>query len=153
LKRSGRMEYKWRDGARTRRLEIDDIAPVLARLDRLTPGNVVREARRKTSPLHGWFEWDNTAAARMYRLEQARELIRSVSVTFVGNHHSEPSTVRAFVNLGDGSEYEHVVSVVAVPEKMDRLLAMAKREMDAFIKKYKDFNELAPVIAVMEAVT
>lgn len=51
-----------------------------ARDGRLTPGDVVEAARPAESPLHDQFEWDDTAAAERYRLEQARALIRSVRV-------------------------------------------------------------------------
>lgn len=46
----------------------------------LTPDAVVASAKRATSPLHGYFTWDNDAAAEQWRREQARALIRSVQV-------------------------------------------------------------------------
>lgn len=62
---------------------------VAARLERirlnhdgvLTPDDVVKDARRDSSPLHDQFEWDDTVAAGKYRIEQARELIRTVTFT------------------------------------------------------------------------
>jgi len=47
----------------------------------LTPDDVVKDARRDSSPLHDQFEWDDTVAAGKYRIEQARELIRTVVFT------------------------------------------------------------------------
>lgn len=52
----------------------------LARAGRLTPDQVVADARKPTSPLHDEFEWDDSKAAQKYRLEQARGLIASVEV-------------------------------------------------------------------------
>lgn len=46
----------------------------------LLPEDVVREAQKKASPLHDYFDWNNKTAAHKYRIEQARELIRSVRV-------------------------------------------------------------------------
>lgn len=43
---------------------------------RLTPDAVVEDAMDPESPLHDKLEWDDTEAARQYRLEQARALIR-----------------------------------------------------------------------------
>lgn len=58
-------------------------AEVKAELDRLAaqrqglrPSEVVESAKRKASPLHGEFEWDNTKAGHEFRLMQARKLIR-----------------------------------------------------------------------------
>lgn len=46
----------------------------------LTPDAVVEDARDESSPLHDQFEWDDSEAAKQWRLEQARALIRSVRV-------------------------------------------------------------------------
>ncbi len=45
---------------------------------RLTPMLVVEDAEDPGSPLHDQFEWDDTVAAKAWREEQARTLIRSV---------------------------------------------------------------------------
>lgn len=46
----------------------------------LTPDAVVAAARPRDSALHGFFTWDNRAAADAHRLNEARTLIRSVRV-------------------------------------------------------------------------
>jgi hypothetical protein len=43
---------------------------------RLTPDLIVKEAAKKTSPLHGEFEWNDKKAAMAFRVEQARALIQ-----------------------------------------------------------------------------
>ena len=57
---------------------------VIALADRnngkLTPELVVRAAQAKSSPLHDYFDWDDKIAGARWRLEQARELIRSVKI-------------------------------------------------------------------------
>lgn len=53
---------------------------------RLTPDAVVKDARRKDSPLHGCFEWDLKKAAAAHWLDQARDLITSVRVTVQTTH-------------------------------------------------------------------
>src|SRR3990167_6335318 len=57
-------------------LELQRIAEANGGL--LNPETVVKEARHKRSPLHGSFTWDNTRAAHLWRLEQARHMIRVV---------------------------------------------------------------------------
>ena len=47
---------------------------------RLTKDAVVRAASRPSHPLHRYFNWDNAGAAHKYRLEQARDLIVSVTM-------------------------------------------------------------------------
>lgn len=43
----------------------------------LTPRNVVAEAKKKSSPLHKFFDWDDRSAASKYRILRARYIINS----------------------------------------------------------------------------
>ena len=47
----------------------------------LTPDLVVKEAKRKSHPLHKCFEWNDGKAAKAYRLSQAGKLIRCVVIS------------------------------------------------------------------------
>lgn len=51
----------------------------IARRD-LTPENVVAEATDPASPLHPFFDWDDSSAGPKYRIIQARQLIVAVRV-------------------------------------------------------------------------
>ena len=57
------------------------LAKLHAKHGQLTPALVVKDAKRADSPLHDYFEWDDTVAAAQWREEQARQLVRSVRVT------------------------------------------------------------------------
>ena len=50
------------------------------RKGKLTASQVLEVARSPDSPLHPYFEWDDSIAAEQWRLEQARELIRRVKI-------------------------------------------------------------------------
>lgn len=69
--------------SKVQREEMDAMLKSMASGGRLTPQAVLEEAESAESPLHGWFEWDDTVAAAAYRLDQARDLIRSVEVTLI----------------------------------------------------------------------
>lgn len=79
----------------------NDVAATLLEIERaygqITPTDVVDAARDPASPLHGHFEWDDSAAAEEWRLAQARTLIASVRVKL----HSVPERppLRAFVAI------------------------------------------------------
>ena len=47
---------------------------------RITAETVVKDAKRKNSPLHKYFQWDVTKAAHAYWLDVARSIIRSVRI-------------------------------------------------------------------------
>jgi hypothetical protein len=48
----------------------------------ITAEQVVAAARDENSPLHDYFDWDDTTAAEKYRLMQGRTLIRTVRYEF-----------------------------------------------------------------------
>src|SRR5476651_2627558 len=100
------MVYKWRLGPKQFPIEAQAAGEELERLRAARNGNliaahVVEAAKRKTSVLHGVFEWDDKKAAHMHRLDQASGLIRHMVVVSIGAK-GEPVTTRAFVNVDHG---------------------------------------------------
>lgn len=76
---------------------------------RLTPDLVVDVAADPEHPLHKRFDWDDTEAARKWRLNQAGALIRSVNVIIERRENSTPIYVRAFISetdIGRGKDEE-----------------------------------------------
>lgn len=53
---------------------------------KLTPGVVVQDATSSDHPLHPYFTWDDSKAGHRWRLEEARNLIRSVKVVVTVEH-------------------------------------------------------------------
>ena len=47
----------------------------------LLPNQVVEAATDPSNPLHGYFNWNNASAAAEQRINRARDIIRSVTVT------------------------------------------------------------------------
>lgn len=75
------MSPEQRDAIKRRLSEIEK-----ANGGRLTPDDVVADARKKDSPLHAHFEWDIKKAAAAHWIEQARNLIVSVRVVVRTEH-------------------------------------------------------------------
>ena len=103
---------------------------------RITPDAVVEDARDPRSPLHSHFEWDDSAAARQYRLDQARALIRTVKleISIVSNTIAAPHYVRD-PRAGDGQGYvalsqvrsEDDLARQVMRDEMSRVLAAMER--------------------------
>ena len=81
----------------------DQLQAIYDEHKRLTPSIVVTVAADPTHPLHERFVWDDSEAARRYRLVQASGLIRSVSVVVEREEDRPPVRVRAFVADRDTS--------------------------------------------------
>lgn len=63
--------------------------------------DVIEAAKDKSCVLHHHFEWDDTEAAKAYRKEQARSLIRKCKITLVDMPSAE---IRAFTSLPSDRE-------------------------------------------------
>lgn len=108
--------------------------------------DVVEEARNENSPLHSSFNWDDTDAARLWRLHQARNIIR---VTYIECKKVDRE-VRAFVSLTpdreeDGGGYREIVRVLSNRDQRRQMLDDAMRELEVFTQKYAVLEELALV--------
>lgn len=122
----------------------------------LQPKVVVDAARADDSPLHHSFDWDDSAAAEKWRLQQARQLIRA-TVTYekLGN---KSIPVRVFVSLTpdreeDGAGYRLLSTVMSDAGHRQQMLTDAMAEMVRFKEKYRQLSELAKVFAAMDEVT
>jgi hypothetical protein len=119
----------------------------------LYPEAVVENAKDKNSPLHNFFVWDNTKAAELYRLEQARKLIR-VSVQYIEENPDAPYKV--FVSLKSdrvkGGGYRELITVMQNEGLKFQLLQDALDDMTTFTEKYKHLKELDKVIREMDII-
>ena len=115
--------------------------------------DVVSFASKPSTALHDKFQWDDTEAAREYRLWQARELIAVAVIV-------SPSTgksYRAFVSMvddrqEDGGGYRSLVSVLSNSQLRGRLLEQALADFERWKEKYQDLRELAPIFAARKNV-
>lgn len=116
---------------------------------------VVSAAAKPTSPLHEYFTWDNTEAARLYRLEEARGLIRRVYVTFESADHQKIN-VRAYASLASdrlaGGGYRSLTEIMSDADRREELLQTALAELEAMRNRYQVLTELAPVFAAAQQV-
>ena len=115
----------------------------------LAPAAVVRQAKKRTSAMHGYFEWDDTDAAQKYREHQARLLIRAVIIVPPDDNEETHSFVNVVYNEAE-REYRHVIDVLSDDELRERLLASALDELKAFKRKYKQLKELVAVFAAID---
>jgi hypothetical protein len=116
----------------------------------LTAESVVGAAADPASPLHLFFEWDDSAAAAEYRLFQARSLIRKVRVTNPADLNAEP--IPKFVSLMDdrqreGGGYRETAQVLANDELIAQLEATAKKELESWVHRHAMLTGLCKAVA------
>jgi hypothetical protein len=103
----------------------------LAKLNkgRLTPSNVVIDAKPKASPLHDQFEWHNGTAAELHRLWQARNLIKTVKIVV----HTERRVVTSVRYVRDpkaDAKEQGYVDVVTLRSDKDMAFEALENEIN-----------------------
>jgi hypothetical protein len=153
------MVYRWKEGSRLP-VSAQVAGEHLERLQaqqggRLTPLDVVRDARKRSSPLHPAFEWDDSKAAAIYREERARYILRSLVVVIATREPDKGEAdcpVRAFVNVERDSEsfYTPTVTALSDEELRRQVLEDALRELHVWEQKYRDLKELVAVFTAAQ---
>ena len=122
----------------------------------LRPQAVVDAARPEDSPLHGAFCWDDTEAARLYRLDQAQRLIRRFTIEI--EQDGESIDVPAFINVSidrTGGKDDNPYRLTADVVKSEDLLAVAEKDaleqLRGIRNRYQHIKRLGDVWAAIDA--
>lgn len=117
----------------------------------LTPDQLVDYASSEKSPLHKYFTWDNTEAAKKCRIYEARTLLR-VCVEIIPNGKAN-IVHRVTTHLSsDGTGYRAVADVLTDEELTAQMLSDALNELESFKKKYSRLKELSVVFKAIDKV-
>lgn len=117
-----------------------------------TPKDVLEYARsHPSSELHKCFEWGNKKAAENWRLQQARWVCNSLSVT-VEREEKEPETYRIIQHDKEAGAYRPVIFTARNEDQYARLLKQAKAELQAFTERYRKITELQDVIEAIQRI-
>ena len=157
-----------------KRIKATDAVKALAEKNggTITPEIVLEEAKRKASPLHAFFCWDNTKAANEYRKIQAAVIIRRIKVTYTPSEGISVR-VRAFVNvvepnddstddIADDDEsapgrqrgiYVGFEDAMHFDNYKDQVIRQCKRDVESFRSKYAAISEASKIIAAMDDFT
>lgn len=119
----------------------------------LRPENVVDVARKEEHPLHGSFTWDNSEAAEKWRLEEARVLIRSVTIVCLSNQEimRTPVFVRDVSQKSDEQGYADIRGISERDSQMKTLIYELERAEGALnralsIAEYFGIRETLEII-------
>lgn len=121
----------------------------------ITPDDVVKDAKDKRSPLHDFFEWNNTRAANLYRVDQARYLLRSIHVVVKRDDDGDKEiNIRAFYNVTDADTrvYVPIQRVFSEEELRQQVIGQALKQLISWKGKYSQYKEFSPVVSAIEEV-
>jgi hypothetical protein len=91
----------------------------------VSPRDVVDAAKSEVSPLHPYFEWDDTVAAEKFRLGQARNLLR-IRIDYQDLPNNSVMTIPLYSSAwpmrGEGKRsYQKTITLLSEEDYTDRL--------------------------------
>ena len=100
------------------------------------------------------FNWDDSTAAREFRLLQARLILGSfvIETEVTSKSGSSKSIEVPFVSRSGPGLYEITTRAMKTPDKRDFILQEALSEMKRLRRRYASLSELALVFAAMDEV-
>jgi len=117
----------------------------------IQPEVIVSIAVNPDSPLHRYFTWDDTEAARQFRLAQARNLVRRVLITRTPT--PEPSFVNVTIQRTDGTirrGYVETKRAVVEPDLYVQIVADARRGLIAYRNRLSAFDQAHELVAGLD---
>lgn len=131
------------------KIEREAIRAALAKIaakngGRLTEDAILVAAKHADSVLHDIFEWDNKKAGHAWRIEQARELIRSVRVV-TKTDRTTISTVCYVRDPDAAADEQGYVSVASLVGETERARAVLVAEFSRAAAALRRARELAIV--------
>lgn len=118
---------------------------------KLTPTLVVEAAKSKSSPLHGYFTWENNKAAQNYRLLEASMLIRTVRIRVSSGENQITAPAYMLPVRGHGN-YLPTETVIQSEELTSAMMSIARTELAAFKKKYGRIEKLSGLWPVVDQI-
>lgn len=132
------------------RLKKEIVAEILKGIEKrdgnITPQAVIDIARSEESPIHVLFEWDNSVAADNWRLWQARKVIASVKVEWMGRETDAYWNAKVELDGEPVQAYYSTEKVMSNEDIYQDILKTAVAELKYWHNKYKEIKELKGLI-------
>ena len=121
--------------------------------DEVTPEQVVEKGKNPDSELHKCFTWDDTEAAEMWRMREAREVMRQLIVISRPDKEDETEEKNAVQfrllmknETHRGSGYKQTIIMFQDADEYQKLLDQAWAELRTFKNKYSMLSELRDIL-------
>lgn len=145
------QKYKAAKGSQFNDTQAQTIGERLEKLSIVTPETVLSDARKKSSPLHEFFQWDDAAAAEAFRVFQARNLVNHLLVVIKTPDGVVETkafhNIRVTVSQEDAVESDQRVYISAAAAKDDpqarkQIIAAAMAELARWQSRYDQYRDV-----------
>ncbi len=151
------VRYAWRPGSRVSLdpakagREMEDVRRQNG--GALTAEALLERARSSNSAVHDHFTWDDTEAAEKYRLGEAGDLIRSITIDISTSNVEPARPIRAFVSVEREGvrSYTSTVHALSDADLRKQVIARAWADLEAWRQRHADLTEFGRIFAAMDS--
>jgi len=137
------MKYTWSPGPKLK-LEAQVFGDTIARLAKgrpvelVPPADIVEEAKKPRSPIHGGWDWDVHHAAELHWREVARGYVQRLCIVRVLVKGGEPVSGRALYSIASDGErgYATPEFIRSSSDLTLQVLEAARRDLQIYLHKY-----------------
>lgn len=131
---------------------FEDLSPKLGRTP--TTAEIIEDAEPTDSPLHKFFEWNNSKAANAHRKQQARHLCNHIYEVPIDYRTQKPVRIDALISIRkmdkDGgllSQRAYLPAETVGKTELYRLqvVQFVLGRIEHWTKKYEQYEELEPI--------
>lgn len=147
------MQMNWKFTKKITPQVINELT-YIAQHGGLTPENIVDRAKDSTNVLHSLFEWDDSIAAKNWRLQQSRMLINEVKIVIEEREYYAFENVSVAVSSIDGTqeasvsrEYKPIIEILSNQVLRQQVIRQALMNLSYWEHQNEKYTELAPIIA------
>ena len=140
------VKYSW---SRAFNVPAQVVGEFFYGLPKRTPEELIKASRNAKAPTHSLFEWDDSAAAREFRLVQARVVVASLQVEII-TLKGKTETVRAYIGSSDRGKY--IATLEADDETLSEAEEVCLAQMRSFRQRWRMLKLAREVIHSMQAV-
>ncbi len=146
--------FYWRKGFESR-VNAEIVGAELERIRRLnnetlTPEDVLTAAERRGSPLHPLFTWDDSEAARKYRLTEARRIVQGILIEHP-RRDREPLIAYLSVRTEERGRCYKESRVVMNDDELEQQARQECQQMiDAWRRRYSRLEQIKKALDAFE---
>lgn len=152
--------YRARSGAQFDSKKAQKYGEILEKIDKesdgIKPEMVVEKAKDKSSPLHDYFQWDDSIAGERWRIHQARSLINKLDIII--QYEGEEKAVPAFISIvvkvteKETRKYRSSEFIAKDKDLREQVIKEALNDLFLWREKYRLLHELAEIFNVIKKV-
>ncbi len=145
--------YEWKMDSFAKGIKPNKAVKELERIENifgfLTADNILKASTDEDALFHTLFTWDDTEAANLYRLQQARQILNNIEVNVI--YDGNPVKIGAYevVKKDNGRVYKNIETFTPVDVEQVRLQAI--RDITILKNKLSFYNDFSKATKKLES--